>query len=96
MSARWEWTTVLGAKTYAHAATLTVVCEGKTSTTRAEWGVEWDVTPYGQWALAARVLEAGPGPLDVRRALEAGYQMHAAKPIEPRALVALVRELAGR
>lgn len=36
-------------------ATLTIVCEGKTSSTRQEWGVEWDVTPYDQWALAARV-----------------------------------------
>ena len=36
-------------------ATLTVVCEGRGSSTREEWGVQWDVTPYGQWALAARV-----------------------------------------
>lgn len=36
-------------------ATLTVVCEGKASRSRDEWGVEWDVTPYAQWALAARV-----------------------------------------
>ena len=36
-------------------ATLTVVCEGRASSTRKEWGVQWDVTPYGQWALAARV-----------------------------------------
>lgn len=36
-------------------ATLTVVCEGKASRSREEWGVEWDVTPYNQWALAARV-----------------------------------------
>jgi 2-polyprenyl-6-methoxyphenol hydroxylase-like FAD-dependent oxidoreductase len=37
------------------SATLTVVCEGKASHSRQEWGVEWDVTPYNQWALAARV-----------------------------------------
>jgi 2-polyprenyl-6-methoxyphenol hydroxylase-like FAD-dependent oxidoreductase len=36
-------------------AALTVVCEGKASQSRQEWGVQWDVTPYGQWALAARV-----------------------------------------
>ena len=36
-------------------ATLTVVCEGRASSSRAEWGVQWDVTPYGQWALATRV-----------------------------------------
>lgn len=39
MSARWEWTTVLGAKTYAHAATLTddgiVVTESDAVTPRA-------------------------------------------------------------
>jgi ubiquinone biosynthesis UbiH/UbiF/VisC/COQ6 family hydroxylase len=36
-------------------AALTVVCEGKTSTTRSEFGVDFAVTPYPQWALAARV-----------------------------------------
>ena len=36
-------------------ATLTVVCEGRASSTREEWGVQWDVTPYGQSALATRV-----------------------------------------
>jgi 2-polyprenyl-6-methoxyphenol hydroxylase-like FAD-dependent oxidoreductase len=36
-------------------ATLTVICEGKASSTRQEWGVDWDVTPYDQWALAARI-----------------------------------------
>ena len=36
-------------------AALTVVCEGRASQSRAEWGVQWDVTPYDQWALAARV-----------------------------------------
>ena len=36
-------------------AALTVVCEGKASQSRQEWGVEWDVTPYDQWALAARL-----------------------------------------
>lgn len=40
--------------TTPHAA-LTVVCEGKASSTRQEWGVEWDVTPYDQCALATRV-----------------------------------------
>lgn len=36
-------------------ATLTVVCEGKASVTRQEFGVEFDTVPYHQWALAARV-----------------------------------------
>ncbi|MCF8168047.1 MAG: FAD-dependent monooxygenase [Rhodoferax sp.] len=36
-------------------ATLTVVCEGRASSTREEFGIDWDVTPYDQWALATRV-----------------------------------------
>lgn len=36
-------------------AALTVVCEGKASSTRAEFGVEFAVTPYAQHAIAARV-----------------------------------------
>jgi len=36
-------------------AALTVVCEGRASTTREEFGVEFDTQPYHQWALAARV-----------------------------------------
>ena len=41
-------------------AALTVVCEGRTSSTRQEWGVDWDVKPYDQWALATRVRCAQP------------------------------------
>ena len=37
------------------AAELTVVCEGRASSTRSEFGVEFEVTKYAQWALAARV-----------------------------------------
>ena len=36
-------------------AALTVVCEGKASRTREEFGVEYTTTHYPQWALAARV-----------------------------------------
>lgn len=36
-------------------AALTVVCEGRASSTRQEFGVDFEVTPYNQWALAARV-----------------------------------------
>ena len=36
-------------------ATLTVVCEGRASSTRAEFGVDFQVTPYPQHALATRV-----------------------------------------
>ena len=41
-------------------APLTVVCEGKASRTREEFGVEFVVKPYAQWALAARVDCAVP------------------------------------
>ncbi|WP_091572101.1 FAD-dependent monooxygenase [Oryzisolibacter propanilivorax] len=36
-------------------APLTVICEGRASSTRAELGVEFDVTPYGQTAIATRL-----------------------------------------
>jgi 2-polyprenyl-6-methoxyphenol hydroxylase-like FAD-dependent oxidoreductase len=36
-------------------AALTIVCEGKYSATRAEFGVRFEVTPYSQRAIAARV-----------------------------------------
>ncbi len=36
-------------------APLTVICEGKTSSTRAEFGVDFEVSPYPQTAIAARL-----------------------------------------
>ena len=39
----------------AQNAPLTVVCEGRASLTRQEFGVDFDTIPYDQWALAARV-----------------------------------------
>jgi len=36
-------------------AALTVICEGKASSTRAEFGIDFDVTPYAQKAIAARL-----------------------------------------
>lgn len=39
---------------------LTVICEGKNSATRDELGVEFDVTPYHQHAIAARLTGALP------------------------------------
>lgn len=36
-------------------AALTVVCEGKASSTRTEFGVDFEVTPYAQHAVAARI-----------------------------------------
>ena len=37
------------------AAPLTVVCEGRASRTRDEFGVEFDITPYAQHAIATRL-----------------------------------------
>jgi 2-polyprenyl-6-methoxyphenol hydroxylase-like FAD-dependent oxidoreductase len=37
------------------SAALTVICEGKASSTRAEFGVSFEVLPYPQRAIAARV-----------------------------------------
>ncbi|MBK8073316.1 MAG: FAD-dependent monooxygenase [Ramlibacter sp.] len=42
------------------SATLTVVCEGRASATRADFGVEFDVTPYPHHAIAARLTCAQP------------------------------------
>ena len=36
-------------------AGLTVVCEGRSSSTREEFGVQYDIQPYGQHAVAARL-----------------------------------------
>lgn len=36
-------------------AKLTIICEGKTSSTRKEFGVDFDVKPYPQHAIAARL-----------------------------------------
>lgn len=37
-------------------ATLTVVCEGRASQTRAEFGVDFEATPYDQHAIATRLV----------------------------------------
>ena len=42
------------------AATLTVACEGQTSQSRENWGVEFDVTPYSQRAIASRLTISEP------------------------------------
>lgn len=36
-------------------APLTAICEGRASRTRAEYGVEFSITPYGQQAIATRL-----------------------------------------
>lgn len=42
------------------AAPLTAICEGRASSTRAELGVEFDITPYPQTAIATRLQCAQP------------------------------------
>lgn len=42
------------------SAALTVICEGRRSATRAEWGMTYDVTPYPHHAVAARLTMAHP------------------------------------
>ena len=37
-------------------ATLTIICEGKASSTRAEFGIEFDIARYPHTAIAARVV----------------------------------------
>lgn len=39
-----------------HDATLTVVCEGRSSESRQQFGVEQEVTAYPQWAIATRLV----------------------------------------
>ncbi len=46
--------------TEPRTAALTVVCEGKASSTRAELGVDWQVQPYYQHAVAARLRAERP------------------------------------
>lgn len=46
--------------TEPRTAALTVVCEGKASSTRAELGVDWQVQPYYQHAVAARLRAGQP------------------------------------
>jgi 2-polyprenyl-6-methoxyphenol hydroxylase-like FAD-dependent oxidoreductase len=41
-------------------AALTVVCEGKASATRSEFGVDFEVTPYAQQAIATRIMCTRP------------------------------------
>jgi 2-polyprenyl-6-methoxyphenol hydroxylase-like FAD-dependent oxidoreductase len=61
-------------------AALTVVCEGRHSSTRAEFGVEFDAQPYGQWALAARVQCEKPH-LQVARQWFSGGEILALLPL---------------
>ena len=54
------------------AAPLTVVCEGRASRTRAEFGVEFAVTPYGQDAIATRLACEHPHGAVARQWFGAG------------------------
>ena len=57
------------------SAPLTVICEGKVSSTREEFGVDFITHPYPQWALAARVDFALPhGQVARQWFLESGGQ----------------------
>jgi 2-polyprenyl-6-methoxyphenol hydroxylase-like FAD-dependent oxidoreductase len=62
-------------------ATLTVVCEGRHSSTRTEFGVEFDAHPYGQWALAARV-QCAQGHQQVARQWFSGGEIAALLPLD--------------
>lgn len=44
----------------AQAAPLTVICEGRASSTRSEFGIDFDVIPYPQTAIAARLRCEAP------------------------------------
>lgn len=55
----------------AHAA-LTVVCEGRRSATRAEFGFDYEVKPYPHHALAARLRMARPHGSVARQWFHAG------------------------
>jgi 2-polyprenyl-6-methoxyphenol hydroxylase-like FAD-dependent oxidoreductase len=46
--------------TQPQPAPLTIVCEGRASATRSEFGVNYRVTPYAQTAIAARVQCESP------------------------------------
>jgi len=54
------------------AATLTVVCEGRASATREEFGVDFEVSRYAQWAIAARVESELPHQQTARQWFHAG------------------------
>ena len=62
-------------------AALTVVCEGRASRTRTEFGVEFDITPYPQHALAARVRCARPHQATARQWF-AGHDILALLPLD--------------
>ena len=71
-TSRWS-----SGSTRPQPAPLTVVCEGKASATRAEFGVQFDVTPYPQRAIAARLHCEKPHGADrapvVRRRRNPGF-----------------------
>jgi 2-polyprenyl-6-methoxyphenol hydroxylase-like FAD-dependent oxidoreductase len=65
------------------AAPLTVVCEGKASSTRAEFGVEFDSIPYGQQAIAARLVGEKPHEGVARQWFCGGGDILALLPLPP-------------
>jgi 2-polyprenyl-6-methoxyphenol hydroxylase-like FAD-dependent oxidoreductase len=63
------------------AATLTVLCEGAASAARADLGVHYDITRYGQHAIAARLATALPHE-QIARQWFAGGEILALLPID--------------
>jgi CheY-like chemotaxis protein len=55
-----------------------------------------DLPPEDGGTIPAAALTAYSRVEDARRAFEAGFQRHVAKPVEPEALIAQVAALAGR
>jgi 2-polyprenyl-6-methoxyphenol hydroxylase-like FAD-dependent oxidoreductase len=53
-------------------ALLTAICEGRHSSTRHEWGMEWETIQYGQSALAARVHCSRPHQQTARQWMRQG------------------------
>lgn len=66
--------------TQPEAAPLTIVCEGRASATRAEFGVDFDIVAYGQHAVAAR-LDCEKGHGQVARQWFAGGDITALLPL---------------
>jgi len=53
-------------------------------------------TEYSESQLPSIAVTGFAGPEDRRRALQAGYQVHLSKPVEPRDLIAAIETLIGR
>lgn len=54
------------------ACALTVICEGRRSATRDEWGMQYQATPYPHHAVAARLMLAQPHDCVARQWFQQG------------------------